>query len=85
MASTLDCNGALECIEMLARDIAQTSPDCAEKAMQIVYCVRDLRAEPDRAAVSDAIELSMLSADVSESQLQTTTSAVVGALKRSPL
>lgn len=83
MASRLDHERGFECIENLARAIARSAPECATEAMQIVDCVQDMRLTPDRVAVLDAMEASMVDADVSDAQLQVTTSAVISAAKGS--
>lgn len=73
--------GIVSCVESLATDIARVSPDCADKAMKIVELVRELAAEPDRATVQEALEANLLAADVSDSAIQVTTTAVVTAMR----
>jgi hypothetical protein len=73
-----------ECIVTLAEEIARASPDCADKAMRIIGLVGEMKLEPDRAAIQDAIEMRSADSDMSESQLHLTTSAVLSAVKRTP-
>lgn len=79
-ANALD-DGVLDTIGVLAEDIARASPDCADKAMRILDLVRSIPTLPDRNVVQDAIESNLVDSELSESQVQSTTSAVVGALR----
>lgn len=56
-----------------------TSPDAAPQATEILRPLDQVEATPDKGAVQDAIEANMLD-DVSNPQIQSTTSAVVSAL-----
>ena len=76
-----ETSGVLETITTLAEDIARASPDCADKAMRIVDLARDLSTSPDRESIQDAIESKLVDSELSESQIQSTTSAVVGAIR----
>jgi hypothetical protein len=74
-------NALVSTVESLAVEIARTAPDWAEKAMQIVRLVRELNIEPDWLRVQDAIESKLLDSEMSEPQLQATTSAVISAVR----
>lgn len=65
----------------LAEEIAQVAPECADKALRILESARELRDRPDRAMVEDAIESQLIDSELSEPQLQTVTSAVVGPIR----
>lgn len=73
--------GVLDTISVLAEDIARASPDCADKAMRITDLVQSLETRPDREAIQEAIESKLLDSEMSESQIQSTTSAAVGAVR----
>ena len=64
----------------LATDIARSSPECAEKAMQIADLAREFDRLPDRSAVQDALETNLVDTDLSDPRIQTTTSAVMDAV-----
>jgi hypothetical protein len=81
MPASVAQNELLSTVESLAVEIARAAPDCAEKAMQIVRLVRDLNIEPDRLSIQDAIESKLLDSEMSEPQLQATTSAVISAVR----
>lgn len=70
-----------ESIVNLAEAIARAAPECAEMAMQIVFLVQDVELQPDRSLVQDAIESKLVDSELSESQIQSTTSAVVSAVR----
>jgi hypothetical protein len=65
----------------LAEEIAQVAPDCADRALKIIEFARELGDQPDRATVEDAIESQLIDSELSEPQLQTVTSAVVGSIR----
>jgi hypothetical protein len=65
----------------LAEEIAQVAPECADKALRIIESARELGERPDRAMVEDAIESQLIDSELSEPQLQTVTSAVVGSIR----
>ena len=46
----------IDAISGLAEEIARTSPECADKAMQILDLVKGLERSPDLAAIEDAID-----------------------------
>lgn len=75
-------SGFEEAIVMLAEEIARAAPECADKAMRIVDLVRAGDLRPDRDTVQTALEANLVDGDVSESQLQSTTSAVIRAIQR---
>jgi hypothetical protein len=64
----------------LANCIARAAPECADKAMQIADLAREFDRIPDRGAVQDAIEASLVDTDASEPRIQMTASAVVSAV-----
>ena len=65
----------------LAEEIAQVAPECADKALRIIESAQELGERPDRAMVEDAIESQLIDSELSEPQLQTVTSAVVGSIR----
>jgi hypothetical protein len=71
----------VETIIALAEEIAQVAPDCADRALKIIEFARELGDQPDRATVEDAIESHLIDSELSEPQLQTVTSAVVGSIR----
>lgn len=71
----------VETIVALAEEIAQVAPDCADRALKIIEFARELGDQPDRAMVEDAIESQLIDSELSEPQLQTVTSAVVGSIR----
>jgi hypothetical protein len=80
MTIRTDTLAVVECVETLAEDLARAAPDCADKAMRIVELIQDLKAQPDRVAVQDAIEATILPDEVSEARVHVTTSAVMSAV-----
>ena len=46
----------IDAIAGLAEEIARASPECADKAMQILDLVKGLERGPDLAAIEDAID-----------------------------
>ena len=71
----------VETIMQLAEEIARTSPESAERAMQIIKLLRDLDAvQPDRATIQDAIEAET-DTDLSDLKLRSTTEAVVRTMR----
>lgn len=81
MPANPKASGIEDTIAMLAEDIARASPDCADKAMRIVDLVRSGDLRPDRDSVQNAIESNLVAGDLSEPQVQTTTSAVISAIR----
>ncbi len=71
-----------ETISKLAEDIARVAPDCADKAMKIVEIAQLVGQAPDRDLIQDAIESKLLDGEMSDSQIQSTTSAVMSAIRR---
>jgi hypothetical protein len=65
----------------LAEKIAQVAPNCAHPALRIIEFARELGEQPDRATIEDAIESQLIDSELSEPQLQTITSAVVGSVR----
>ncbi len=47
---------AIDAIIALAEEIARTSPECADKAMQILDLLKGLEHGPDLAAIEDSID-----------------------------
>ena len=70
----------VDTIIALAQEIAQVAPECADKALKIIDAARELGERPDRAMIEDAIESKLIDSELSEPQLQTVTSAVVGSI-----
>ena len=70
----------VDTIIALAQEIAQVAPECADKALKIIDAARELGERPDRAMIEDAIESKLIDSELSETQLQTVTSAVVGSI-----
>jgi hypothetical protein len=65
----------------LAEEIAQVAPDCADRALKIIEFAHELGDQPDRATIQDAIESQMVDSELSDPQLQSVTSAVVGSMR----
>ena len=70
----------VDTIITLAQEIAQVAPECADKALKIIDAARELGERPDRAMIEDAIESKLIDSELSEPQLQSVTSAVVGSI-----
>ena len=71
----------LDAIVELAESIARSSPDCADRAMQIVRLVGDLDSTaPDAADVEDAIDAGT-DGDLSDAQLRNAASLVRRAMQ----
>jgi hypothetical protein len=88
MPATPDASSIAETIAGLAEEIARTSPECArtspkctDKALKIIELARSLSAGPDRALIEDAIESKVSEDELSDSRVQTITSAVTDALR----
>jgi hypothetical protein len=71
---------ALEAIVGLAEEIARTSPESADRAMQILELARSLDARPDQATIEDAIDAGT-DGDLSDSRLRSASSAVVRSIR----
>lgn len=74
----------LDTIVMLAEQIARTSPECAEQAMQIAKLVNDLGRQPDRDLIRDKIELETADTDLSDARVESTADAVMRAVRSDP-
>jgi hypothetical protein len=74
----------LDTVVMLTDQIARTSPECAEPAMQIVKLLQELGPEPDPGLVRDTIDLETADTDLSDARVQTTTDAVMRAVRTDP-
>jgi hypothetical protein len=68
-------------ITALAEEIARASPESADKAMRIVALLGEIRPAPDRETVRDVIETETIDTDISDTRLDSTTEAVVRAIK----
>ena len=68
-------------IVALAEEITQAAPDCADRALRIIEFAREFGDQPDRAPIQDAIEGQLVDSELSEPQLQTVTSAVIGSMR----
>ena len=65
----------------LAEEIAQVAPYCADQALKIIEFAHELVDPPDCATIQDAIESQMVDSELSDPQLQSVTSAVVGSMR----
>jgi hypothetical protein len=81
MSTASERQTVLDTVVMLADQIARTSPECAEPAMQIVKLVNELGPEPDRALIKDTIDLETADTDLSDARVQTTAEAVMRAVR----
>lgn len=70
----------VQAITALAEEIARTSPECAEKAMQIVELVRGIDAKPDQASIEDAIEVGT-GGDLSDTSVRSASGAVLRSIR----
>jgi hypothetical protein len=84
MSTASERQTVLDTVVMLADQIARTSPECAEPAMQIVKLVNELGPEPDRALIKDTIDLETADTDLSDARVQTTAEAVMRAVRTDP-
>lgn len=84
MPSRPDAQALMASICDLAMEIARLCPDAAERGEQLVALVGELRQVPvDRDAVEDAITSRTMDSDLSESQVRSTTEAVIKAARGS--
>ena len=81
MSTASQRQGVLDTIVTLADQIARTSPECADQAMQIVKLVHELGPEPDRTLIKDTIDMETADTDVSDARVQTTADAVMRAVR----
>jgi hypothetical protein len=81
MSSAAQHQAVLDTVVMLADQIARTSPECAEQAMQIVKLVQELGSEPDRTVIKETIDLETADTDLSDARVQTTADAVMRAVR----
>jgi hypothetical protein len=72
---------ALDAITMLAQQIARMAPDCAEHARKIVELASELVPNADWATVRDAIEAETAGSDISDSDVNLVTDAVLRAIR----
>ncbi len=84
MATPAQQQTVLDAIVMLADQIARTAPECADQAMQIVKLVQELGPGPDRSLVQDALAVETADSDLSDARVQTTTDAVMRAVRSDP-
>ncbi len=84
MTTESERQSVLDTILMLADQIARTSPESAEQAMQIAKLVHELGPEPDRTLIKDAIEIETADSDISDARVQTTTDAVMKVVRNEP-
>jgi hypothetical protein len=84
MPAASDRQAVLDAVAMLADQIARTSPESADQAMQIVKLVHELGSEPDRALVKDTIEVETADTDLSDARIETTADAVMKAVRADP-
>jgi hypothetical protein len=71
----------LDTIVMLAEQIARSSPESADQAMQIAKLVQELEPAPDRSLIKDAIDAETADIDLSDARVQTTAEAVMRAVR----
>lgn len=71
---------AIDAIIALAEEIARASPECADKAMQILDLARTLDSRPDQAAIEDAIDAGT-DGDLSDTRVRSASSAVVRSIR----
>jgi hypothetical protein len=81
MAGSTQQQEALDTITMLAQQIARTAPDCAEQAMKIIELAAELVTDTDWATVRDAIEAETAGSDISDSDINLVTDAVMRAVR----
>ena len=74
----------LDAVVMLADQIARTSPESADQAMQIAKLVHELGPEPDRALVKDTIDAETADTDLSDARVQSTADAVMKVVRADP-
>ena len=84
MSTASQRQSVLDTVVMLADQIARTSPESAEQAMQIVKLVNELGPEPDRNLIKDAIDLETADTDLSDARIQTPADAVMRAVRTDP-
>jgi hypothetical protein len=84
MPTAAQHQAAFDTIVMLAEQIARTAPECADQAMQIVKLVQELGPGPDRSLVQDALAVETADTDLSDARVQTTTDAVMRAVRSDP-
>jgi hypothetical protein len=84
MTTATQHQSVLDTVAMLADQIARTAPECASQAMEIVKLVNELGAAPDRALVQDALDAETADTDLSDARVQTTTDAVMRAVRGEP-
>ena len=71
---------AIDAIVALAEEIARASPECADKAMQILDFARALDSRPDQAAIEDAIDAGT-DGDLSDTRVRSASSAVMRSIR----
>ena len=81
MSSASQHQAVLDTVIMLAEQIARTSPESAEQAMQIARLVQELGAAPDRSLIKDAIDAETADTDLSDARVQSAADAVMRAVK----
>ncbi len=84
MSTASQRQSVLDTVVLLADQIARTSPESAEQAMQIVKLVNELGPEPDRNLIKDAIDLETADTDLSDARIHTTADAVMRAVRTDP-
>jgi hypothetical protein len=74
---------AIDAITGLAEEIARASPECAEKAMQIIRLLDALGPTPDRAAIADAIDAEA-AGDLSDTTVRNASTQVLRTIRDEP-
>ena len=84
MSTASQRQAVLDTIVALADQIARTSPECSDLAMQIVKLVHELGAEADRTLLKYTIDEETTDTDVSDALVQATADAVMRAVRTDP-
>lgn len=75
-----DQQTTLDAIVGLAEEIARASPECADKALNILRLLGDLGGKPDKASIEDAIE-AQAGGDLSDTTVRNATNAVIRTMR----
>ncbi len=76
VSRSLDQQTTLDAIAALAEAIARASPECADKALNIIRLLGDLSGKPDKASIEDAIDAEA-AGDLSDTTVRNATNAVI--------
>ena len=76
-------SSGLQTIAALAEEIARSSPEAANKAMQIAELARELDDAPDAGTIRDVLEAETADGDdMSDTRARTAATEIADALKR---